>query len=216
MQGSRSVGRLLVLVLIAGGALAGAASPAAAQSADALGAPSSESASPAAAPTVIAPPPAQPATVVVVPAPPGAYGGIVAAPATPLASPLAMRDSRAASRRGGYMPSWELLAPGLGAFVSTYGGALYAAMTIDLSFGGTDDVTGWLYAPVIGPFVLAANSDPEGAALFTVLGVVQGAGLGFLIAGLAINRRAGQDDAALSIAPMLAPGEAGLVAAGRF
>jgi hypothetical protein len=213
--------------LIGSGCLAGAAwlaaaavllaaavppSTVSAQSADALGAPVAR---PAHAPpvVVVAPPHAGPSSVVVVPAPPGAYGPVVPAPIAPV---LPVPDSRPAARTAGYMPSWELLAPGLAAFVVTYSSALYTAVALDAG-GGVAGIE-WLYAPVIGPFAAAAelDADTEGAVMLGVLGVFQAAGLGFVVAGLVINRRASREAPALSIAPVIAPGHAGLVARGHF
>jgi hypothetical protein len=186
-----------------------------AQSADALGAPTEEVVAPteevivlpqeAPEAAVVVPPPP---SVELVPAPPGNYG----------ASVVPRVDVRPLRRQSsGYMPSWEFLAPGLAAFVSTYGGAVLTAAEFNLS-GYSGGVIDWLYAPVIGPFVIAGESDDDFATTaFVVLGIVQAASLGLIVTGLAINRHANHDDdVAIHVAPMLGSGQAGLMATGRF
>lgn len=199
-------------------------SVACAQSAEALGAPV---ASPEAPPAVEVPttqavevPPTQAVpttqvevpptpTVQLVPPPPGSYG----------ASLVPRVDVRPLQRqRSGYMPSWQLLAPGLAAFISTYGAAVYTAAQLDLA-GFSGEIIDWLYIPVVGPFMIAGESNDDFAtAAFVALGIVQAAGLGLIVAGLAINRNADHDGdvVTLHVAPMLGSGQAGLMAVGRF
>jgi hypothetical protein len=107
------------------------------------------------------------------------------------------------------MPEWALLGPGLGLFAVTYLSSVLAA----LELAGEAD---WLYAPVVGPLVLSADSTDEGQALLVALGICQAGGLGMMIAGLAINRRAGQTQPSVAAVPLVGPNLAGLAAAGRF
>lgn len=143
-----------------------------------------------------APPPAA-----YVPPPPG-YGVSVDAERPP---------ARPRPRRGGYMPTWPLLVPGLAAFVVTYGSSATAGAVL-LSDGITEEGT-WLLVPIVGPLVLAGQvSDPGGVAMFVALGVAQAAGIALIIAGLALNRRAGQgDDDEASLAPWVSPEGGGAV-----
>ncbi len=114
------------------------------------------------------------------------------------------------------MPEWALLGPGLGTFVASYGGAVLAAL--QMSFSGGSDIADWLYAPIVGPFVLAGMSDgvPEAQAVFSLLGIAQAAGIALLIAGLAINRRAAQAGPSVTAVPLVAPNAGGLALSGRF
>lgn len=156
-----------------------------------------------------------PATQGASPTPPPSYGYYVA-PTQP-AQPV-RRDAPVPERaRGGYQPTWALLGPGLGAFVSTYGAALLAGVEIELSYG-TDEESAWLFVPVIGPWVLVGYADGSVDAQlgFALLGLAQTAGAALMIAGLAINARAGDDEVVVSFAPIAAPGSAGLSAVGRF
>lgn len=122
---------------------------------------------------------------------------------------------RRARPRGGYMPTWPILVPGLVAFLTTYGSS--AAAGAILLAGGVTDSGAWLLAPVVGPLVMAEQMhSPEDVALFIALGVAQAAGLAVMIAGLAINRRASSDAPAVSLTPLVAPELAGLAASGRF
>ena len=122
---------------------------------------------------------------------------------------------RRARGRGGYMPTWPLLVPGLVAFVTTYGSAASAGAI--LLAGGVTEAGAWLLAPIVGPLVMAEQMrSPEDVALFIALGVAQAAGLALAIAGLAINRRASTDGPAVSLTPLVAPALAGLAAVGRF
>lgn len=182
-----------------------AASGAHAQDARALGSPS-EASAPAAttsAPVVIATSPGA------APAPPPTYGYVPPSP---------REDAPPATRpRDGYQPTWALLGPGLGAFISTYGGSVLAGAEMALTYG-TDEVTAWLFVPVVGPWVLVGYADGivEAQLGFALLGLAQTAGAALMVAGLAINARAGDEEVTLSVAPMLAPGSAGLSALGRF
>lgn len=147
----------------------------------------------------------------VVPPPPG-YG-VTIAPATAPTDAPGVPAPRA--RAGGYMPTWPLLVPGLAAFVVSYGTAAFAGAIV-LS-GGPSDQAGWLFAPIVGPFVLAADATgPDDVALFIALGVAEAAGIALMIAGLAINRRAAPSEDAVSFVPILGPELAGLSARGRF
>ncbi len=148
--------------------------------------------------------------VVVPPPPPGTYGASIV-PRVEV-RPLQRQESR------GYQPSWQFLAPGLAAFVSTYGAAVLTAAQFEFA-GVSHEIIDWLYIPVVGPFLIAGESHDDGATVaFVALGVVQAAGLGFIAAGLAINRHAGSNDGEISlhVAPMLGSGQAGLMAVGRF
>ncbi len=140
--------------------------------------------------------------------PPPSYGVTIAPAAAPAVPPPRRRA-------GGYMPTWPLLVPGLAAFVVSYGTAAFAGAIV-LS-GGPSDQAGWLFAPIVGPFVLAADaSGPDDVALFIALGVAEAAGIALMIAGLAINRRAGPSEDAVSVVPLLGPDLAGVAAHGGF
>ena len=122
-------------------------------------------------------------------------------------------------RAEGYMPEFALLVPGAIAFVNTYGGAVLAGLQLDVRFGSSSELTGWLYVPVVGPFVLVGFADgvPGAQAAFFTLGLFQTAGLAFLIAGLAHNRQAGpREQPDVAIAPFATPTASGLSVAGRF
>lgn len=138
-----------------------------------------------------------------VPTPPG-YGVAVDAE-----RPTAQRPRR----RGGYMPTWPILVPGLAAFVVTYGSSAVAGAV--LIADGITEEGAWLLTPIVGPLVLSADlADPGDVALFVALGVAQAAGIALIIAGLALNSRAGTDEVAL--VPLVSPSIAGLAARGSF
>lgn len=197
---------------------------AAAQDAAALDAPSAPSETePAAPPAETTAAQAPQAQIIVVPAapseapppPPPAYA--------PLDRPIGSMQVDAApapERRGGYMPTWALLIPGVAAFASTYLPAVLAGLELDLVYGTSGEITGWLYVPCVGPFVLAgyADSSPEAQALFVILGLVQTAGLSLTIAGLALNSRAEPepDTVSVSVLPVASREMTGLVMAGQF
>ncbi len=132
--------------------------------------------------------------------------------------PLQVAELEPVRRSRGYMPQWAILAPGLAAFASTYGSSVAAALTVDLSYRGGGSVASWLYAPVVGPWVVAAaaRGNAGAQAIFALLGIFEAAGLACIIIGLAINRHAGPAQPMARIAPIPLPGGAGLGAMGRF
>jgi len=170
------------------------------------------------------PTPRAPATGVVVPPPPS-YGGpaVSGQPTqdTRAARRAARREARLAARRqraqsGAYSPTWALLIPGMAAFLAPYVIGVMAAIVV-LGSGPSSEAE-WLFAPVIGPLVLAGQDgrDEDSIALFASMGVAEAIGLGLMIAGLAINRYGGDDDEDVSVVPLLGPGLAGASVAGRF
>lgn len=219
------ISRTLALSMLALGLACAPTIAAAQDGADALDAPSvadpaaPSDADPPAAPAAVPVPQPQ---IIVVPAapsavpppPPAAY-----APATQVQGTLIV-DAPAPEPRGGYMPTWGLLIPGLAMFVSTYLPAVLAGIEIDVVYGSSGEITGWLYVPCVGPFVLAgyAEGSPDAQALFVVLGLVQTAGLSLTIAGLALNSRdePEPDAVSVSVMPVASREMAGLAMAGQF
>lgn len=163
---------------------------------------------------VTTPAPRAPTGTEVVPPPPS-YGGPAA---TVQPAPLDRRAARRRARsRGGYSPTWALLVPGLAAFFAPYISGVLAALAVLSSSSGSQ--AEWLFAPVIGPFVLAGEARSEDdIALFAVMGIAEAVGLGLIIAGLALNRRGGDDEPErdVSVVPLLGPGLAGVGVTGGF
>jgi len=136
---------------------------------------------------------------------PGSYG--------PAAQPPAPEPAPRLRATGGYSPTWAALIPGLAAFLVPYvTGALAAAMVLA---GGSSDDVALLFVPVGGAFYFADQvSDDGDKALFAAMGISELAGAALIVLGLAMNRR--PDTFEVSIAPLVAPGLAGLSARGRF
>jgi len=193
--------------------LLGLPATAAAQTAsDALGDPTGAQA------PVTTPPPSTPSGAEVVPPPPSYGGTAVTVQPTRQQLRARRRAARRARARDGYSPTWALLIPGLAAFFAPYISGVLAAMAV-LSSGSSSEAE-WLFAPVVGPFVLAGEATfEEDIALFAIMGVAEAVGLGLIIAGLAINRYGGGDEDArddVSVVPLLGPGLAGVGVTGSF
>lgn len=103
------------------------------------------------------------------------------------------------------------------------GACLFGGVYLHTSFAGfvaadteTDTQGLWAVVPVVGPVVWAASPGGSHASnyLLGLSAIAQGTGAALLISGINHGRNGG--GAAVSVAPSLAPGHAGVTAAGRF
>ncbi len=121
-------------------------------------------------------------------------------------------------------PLWGLFIAGLATF-----GGIYL-LTVGLTAGlDTDNDDGWLYVPLVGPWLEAAlGGDPDSwTALWVPSGILQLAGVVMAILGLAIQQRAparadngrlGAQTASLLVLPFVSSdaGSAGLFLTGSL
>lgn len=106
--------------------------------------------------------------------------------------------------------------------ISAISGAALMSMAEDPFYTTTysQEDAAMLLIPVAGPFVAQATLDPTAAGhVFLILdGVGQAGGLAMLIVGLAAKKEVlvRQDQASVTVAPMLGAGRTGLAATGTF